>query len=104
MNYRVIFTENALEDMDSIVEYLIIHLRNKQAASHFVDSVENGKSILSNSADSFQLCLNSKLQSMGYRKLNLEKTKYFLLYRIENSAVFVDGIYHQLQDYENKIK
>ena len=41
---------------------------------------------------------------MGYRKLNLEKTKYFLLYRIENSAVFVDGIYHQLQDYENKIK
>lgn len=61
MNYRVVFTENALEDMDSIVEYLIIHLRNKQAASHFVDSVENGKSILSNSADSFQLCLNSKL-------------------------------------------
>ena len=104
MNFRVIFTENALEDMDSIVEYLIIHLHNKQAASHFIDSVENGKFILSDSPESFQLCLNSKLQSMGYRRLNLEKTKYFLLYRIENSTVFVDGIYHQLQDYENKIK
>ena len=22
----------------------------------------------------------------------------------ENSIVFIDGIYHQLQDYENKIK
>ena len=43
MDYKVIFTENALEDMDSIVEYLLFHLRNKQAACHFIDSVENGK-------------------------------------------------------------
>lgn len=32
MDYKVIFTENAMEDMDSIVEYLLFHLRNKQAA------------------------------------------------------------------------
>ena len=90
MDYKVIFTENALEDMDSIVEYLLFHLRNKQAANHFIDSVENGKFVLSNSAESFQLCLNPRLRSKGYRRLNLDKTKY--------------GIYHQLQDYENKIK
>ena len=104
MDYKVIFTENALEDMNSIVEYLIFHLHNKQAANHFIDSVENGKYVLSNSAESFQLCLNSRLRSNGYRKWNLAKTKYFLLFRIENSTVFIDGIYHQLQDYENKIK
>ncbi len=102
--YKVIFTENAMEDMDSIVEYLLFHLRNKQAANHFIDSVKNGKFVLSNSAESFQLCLNPRLRSKGYRRLNLDKTKYFLLYRIENSIVFIDGIYHQLQDYENKIK
>ena len=99
MDYKVIFTENALEDMDSIVEYLLFHLRNKQAANHFIDSVENGKFVLSNSAESFQLCLNARLRSLGYRRLNLDKTKYFLLY-----PVFVDGIYHQFQDYENTIK
>ena len=104
MDYKVIFTENAKEDMDSIVECLLFHLRNKQAACHFIDSVENGKFVLSNSAESFQLCLNPRLQSLGYRRLNLDKTKYFLLYRTENSTVFVDGIYHQFQDYENKIK
>ena len=91
MDYKVIFTENAMEDMDSIVEY-------------FIDSVENGKFVLSNSDESFQLCLNPRLRSKGYRRLNLDKTKYFLLYRTENSIVFIDGIYHQLQDYENKIK
>ncbi len=104
MDYKVIFTENAMEDVDSIVEYLIFNLYNKQAASCFVDSLENGKNVLCNSAESFQLCSNFRLQSMGYRRLNLEKTKYFLLYRIENSTVFVDGVFHQLQDYENKIK
>lgn len=104
MDYKVIFTENAMEDMDSIVEYLLFHLRNKQAACHFINSVENGKFVLSNSAESFQLCLNPRLQSLGYRRFNLDKTKYFLLYRTENSTVFVDGIYHQFQDYENKIK
>lgn len=87
MDYKVIFTENAMEDMDSIVEYLLFHLRNKQAACHFIDSVENGKFVLSNSAESFQLCLNSRLRSKGYRRLNLDKTKYFLLYRTENSTV-----------------
>lgn len=40
MDYKVIFTENAMEDMDSIVEYLLFHLRNKQAANHFIDSVK----------------------------------------------------------------
>ena len=104
MDYKVIFTENAMEDMDSIVEYLLFHLRNKQAACHFIDSIENGKFVLSNSAESFQLCLIPRLQSKGYRRLNLDKTQYFLLYRTENSTVFVDGIYHQFQDYENKIK
>lgn len=104
MDYKVIFTENTMEDMDSIVEYLLFHLRNKQAACHFIDSVENGKFVLSNSAESFQLCLNPRLQSLGYRRFNLDKTKYFLLYRTENSTVFMDGIYHQFQDYENKIK
>ena len=50
MDYKVIFTENAMEDMDSIVEYLLFHLRNKQASNHFIDSIENGKFVLSNSA------------------------------------------------------
>lgn len=65
MDYKVIFTENALEDMDSIVEYLLFHLRNKQAANHFIDSVENGKFVLSNSAESFE----SETSKQGISKI-----------------------------------
>lgn len=28
---------------------------------------------------------------------------YFMLYRIENNTVYVDNIFHELQDYENKM-
>nr|DAN54601.1 MAG TPA: PaaA2 [Caudoviricetes sp.] len=29
--------------------------------------------------------------------------RYFMLYRIENDIVYVDNIFHQLQDYETKM-
>ncbi|MFR2038592.1 MAG: type II toxin-antitoxin system RelE/ParE family toxin, partial [Anaerobutyricum sp.] len=29
--------------------------------------------------------------------------RYFMLYRIENDTVYVDNIFHELQDYENKM-
>ena len=28
---------------------------------------------------------------------------YFMLYRIENDVVYVDDIFHELQDYENRM-
>ena len=30
--------------------------------------------------------------------------RYFMLHRIKNDAVYVDNIFHELQDYENKLK
>ena len=29
--------------------------------------------------------------------------KYFMLYRIEDEKAIVDNIFHELQDYENKM-
>ncbi len=40
---------------------------------------------------------------MGYYKINFLKHRYFMLYRIVDDVVFVDNIFHELQDYENKI-
>ena len=35
--------------------------------------------------------------------LNFLSHDYFLLYRIEGDTAIVDNIFHELQDYENKI-
>lgn len=103
MEYKVVFTEESREDIDSIMSYMIFELQNRQAADYFYDALKGTVEILKTSAGAFQLCLNSKLKDMGYRRLNLAKSKYFLLYRIEHSVVFVEGVFHQLQDFENII-
>ena len=33
--------------------------------------------------------------------IHFKRHKYFMLYRIEGDKVYVDGIYHDSQDYEN---
>ena len=41
-----------------------------------------------------------KITTSFYEKI---KKYYFILYRIEGNLVFIDNIFHELQDYENKI-
>lgn len=50
-----------------------------------------------------KLCDNPKLRVLGYRRINFLSHRYFMLYRIENNIVYVDNIFHELQDYENKM-
>ena len=34
---------------------------------------------------------------------DFQKYRYFMLYRIEDDVVYVDDIFHELQDYENRM-
>ena len=104
MSYKVVITINAQEDMDSIVEYMINCLCNTQAARNFLDSLNHTLDLLKSNAESYKLCSNKKLSALGYRQLNLIKTRYFLLYRVEQDIVFIDGVFHEVQDIENKIR
>lgn len=40
---------------------------------------------------------------LEYRRINFLNHRYFMLYRIADNVVFVDNIFHELQDYENKM-
>ncbi len=44
-----------------------------------------------------------RVQSLGYHRINFQKHRYFMLYRIEDDVVYVDDIFHELQDYENRM-
>ena len=54
-------------------------------------------------AESLKLCENPRLQMLGYRRINFLSHRYFMLYRIEEDIVFIDNIFHELQDYENRM-
>ena len=68
-----------------------------------LDDFEDTVELLKHVAGSMKTCDNPRLQSLGYHRINFQKHRYFMLYRIEDDVVYVDDIFHELQDYENRM-
>ena len=104
MDYNVVVTIDAEKDMEQYLRYLIFQKENKQAAQSVLNDFEDTKKKLSFVADSLQECENPRLRKRGYRCIRFLHHRYFMLYRIEGRRVFIDRVFHELQDYENKMK
>ena len=91
MDYKVVVTSDAEEDLDRFLQYLLFEKKNEPAAGNILDDFGDTLNCLKNVAGSLSLCENQRL-------------RYFMLYRIEENTVFIDDIFHELQDYENKMK
>lgn len=101
MDYKVIVTEDAEEDLDRFVQYLLFEIRNEQAAKNLLEDFENTIRSLSTVAGSLKYCENPKLKKSGYKRINFMAHRYFMLYHIDDNMAVIDNIFHQLQDYEN---
>ena len=96
MDYKVVVTSDAEEDLDRFLQYLLFEKKNEPAAGNILDDFGDTLNCLKNVAGSLSLCENQRLRALRHR--------YFMLYRIEENTVFIDDIFHELQDYENKMK
>ena len=103
MDYKVKITTDAEEDLDRFVTYLIVDKKNEQAARNVLDDFDATVESLKYVAGSLKLCDNPKLRELGYHRINFLNHRYFMLYRIEDDIAVVDNIFHELQDYENRI-
>lgn len=103
MDYKIKVTIDAQEDLDRIINYLIMEKKNMQAAGNVLDDYDGTIEKLKTVAGSLKLCENPKLRELGYHRINFKNHRYFMLYRIEDDVVYIDDIFHNLQDYENKI-
>lgn len=103
MDYEVVITKDAEEDLERFLKYLIIEKGSTQAAENVLNDYDATIESLKHVAGSLKLCDNPRLRQLEYRRINFLNHRYFMLYRIEDCVVFVDNIFHELQDYENKI-
>ena len=100
-SYNVIISPKALSQLNSYIDYIQYTLLNVQAAlSVWKDAMET-RNRLSTMAESLKLCAHPQLKNLGYHAIHFKNHRYIMLYRIDGADVFVDAIYHQLQDYEN---
>lgn len=100
MGYKVIITPPAKRKLDMYVNYTIETLRNKQAAKAILDDARVTAKRLESVAGSLPTCDNPILAKYEYRKISLSKHDFIMIYRIQDNEVIVDGIFHELQDYE----
>ena len=103
MVYKVVLSENAEEDIDRFIAYLLFEKKSEQAARNLLDDIETTKNRLSNVAGSLKLCDNPKLRELGFRRINFLSHKYFMLYRVIDDVAFIESVFHELQDYERKM-
>ena len=104
MDYRVVVTKDAEEDLERFIQYLVFEKENMQAAKNVLNDYDATIESLKHVAGSLKLCDNPRLCRLEYRRINFLNHRYFMLYRIVDGVVFVDNIFHELQDYENKMQ
>ncbi|MCD8015697.1 MAG: type II toxin-antitoxin system RelE/ParE family toxin [Lachnospiraceae bacterium] len=103
MDYKVIVTMDAENDLNEYIRYLLFEKRNEQAAGNLMDDFEETVQVLSRAAGSLKPCENPGLKQRGYKRINFRSHRYFMLFRLEGNDAIVDAIFHELQDYENKM-
>ena len=103
MDCRVVVTKDAEDDLDRFIKYLIFEKESMQAAQNVLNDYDATIESLKHVAGSLKLCDNPRLRQLEYRRINFLNHRYFMLYRIVDNVVFVDNIFHELQDYENKM-
>lgn len=103
MPFNVELSELAERQYDEILSYIANELKNPQALKNVMDDFDDTISKLEQMADSFGYCNSNRLKEMGLHKIRLTKHRYLFVYRVNKSQVIIEGMYHEMQDYENSI-
>lgn len=104
MLYNVEITSKAQEDFDYIINYIITELKNPQAANNLIDDFIDTIDKLKIVAGSLKNLENVKFKAIGYKRINFQYHSYFMLYRVIDNTAIIDAVFHNLQDFESKIK
>lgn len=103
MQFNVEISDLANEQYDKFLDYIYHTLLNPQAAVSLIQDFDDTIGILEEQASSFGYCRSERLRRLGFHKIRFQRHKYLLVYRVKIDRVIVEGMYHELQDYENAI-
>ena len=101
--WSVLLTSDAEGDLNGILDYLVTVKLNPEAAVSLLDDFEQTIMNLERSAGSLKLDDDPRLARLGYHRIHLSRHSYFMMYRLTGDTAVVDRIFHDLQDYRNRI-
>ncbi len=99
--YVVETTDRAQDHFRGHIGYILYKLKNPDAAWNLRDALTKAEEELADHPETAPFCTDPALSGFGYRKKMILDTRYLCICRIEGDTVWIEGIYHELQDYEN---
>lgn len=103
MNYKLVITKNAENDLDDILQYISNELAAPKAASNFLDNVVKCYENISLNPKLYAICDNNRLRAKEYRKAIINN--YIMFYRVDenNKKIYVMRFIYGRRDYINLI-
>ena len=98
MGYNVFMTMDAEEDLRNHLLYIAFEKKNLQAAYNVNEDFKETFQLLENVAGIFTEKNDPYFKSEGFSKLHFRKHNYYLMYHLVGNDVFIDHIYHDLQN------
>ena len=103
MAYRLAITERAAELIDKLVSHLLYEIKSEQATIHLLNEIQKIYDRLEENPMQFPICRNIYLASKGYREAVVSEMSYIIIYKILENQVIIMGVFHQLENYQEKI-
>ena len=88
---------------DNLVYHLIYRLKNIQAAKHLLDCIDEIYDRLEVNPFQFTECRDLYLAKKGYREAVVPQMNYIIIFDVRDDVVNVVGIFHWLENYQNKL-
>ena len=103
MAYELIVTEHANELLDNILHHLIYQLKNKQAALHLLDEIQDIYDRLEENPLQFPFSRDTYLANKGYHEAVTGQMNYIIIFSIRANVVNIVGVFHHLENYQKKL-
>lgn len=99
MSYRLLITNDANNDIDDIVSYIVNVLKNPIAAKNLLTKIESSFDIISTNPFAFPLCNDKRLHDDGYRKITVKN--YIVFYKVDEAddTVYIMRVIYGRRDY-----
>ena len=100
----VIITDKAQEQLKGYIRYILDKFGSEQAVEAVWNDAKETKEELARVAGNIGYMKNPKFK--GYKRINFRKHRYSMIYRVdeENHIAYVERVFHQLEDIDNKFE
>ena len=105
MDYKLHITEQAVEQLDWIISYLVSNLKNPTAARKLLSEIETIYSYLESDPHIYPQCDDPFLRTKGYHKATVNHFQYVILFLIDDKSrtVYISGLFHEKENYGQKL-